>query len=362
MRVQLLILVSFMLMSLQSAHALVLVQGNVMQNIADDAYVYGKVITVAGDVQGDLVVAGGVVTVTGDVFGDLLVLGGVVNINGAVGDDLRAFGGVIRSSARTGGDFVGVGMQVFVLDEARIEGNFVGMGSSVFLSGIVDANATILADTFDFGGSIAQNALINASTFTNQGTVSGQTLFTPADSRSYDVNQPELFSTALAALILGRVLSALFWALGVFVLGWLLLKYAPNIMNNAPKHMREKPVFHAFRGFFLVIGIPLILILLALTIIGLPITKAGLLVYGIVFMLVGPVYSIAFGNWVYQRNGKKKTAPEQKLLVGVAIITIIRLIPFVGVTFRFVLFVIAFSALVQTLHEVYENARKAKAI
>lgn len=94
-----------------------------------------KSITVDGVLGGDAVsVGGGSVTVNGEVAGDLVAIGGAVNVPGLVRGDLASIGGPVKITGKVGRDVTSVGGNVELSGTGEIDGGVSVMGGT-FIKG-----------------------------------------------------------------------------------------------------------------------------------------------------------------------------------------------------------------------------------
>jgi hypothetical protein len=94
------------------------------------------------------------------------------------------------------------------------------------------------------------------------------------------------------------------WVLGVYSffvnlpLGALLLLAFPRFSRRVADSAFEGPGRAGAAGFMILVGVPVLLVLTAITIIGIPLAVVGAMVFG-VLVWVGAVYGrIAVGTWL----------------------------------------------------------------
>lgn len=90
-----------------------------------------KAITVIGTLQGDCVSLGGLVDVKGKVTGDLVSLGGPVNLSGSVQGDLVSIGASVETSGLIKGDLVAIGANVSLKPGATVQGEISSIGGRI---------------------------------------------------------------------------------------------------------------------------------------------------------------------------------------------------------------------------------------
>ena len=269
------------------------------QIVADDLYVTGGEIYIDGKVEGDLIAFGGVIEVNGEVTGDVIAAGGEVVINGTVGDDVRASGAGVRINGSVGDDLLaaggggGPGMPPFPV---QIGNRQVQQGVWVGSDATVGGDAYIVGGTGAIAGQIVGDLFVAMSNVAFDGDVGGDArlygnriVISPeakvGGTLTYRTDQPLAVPEGVAATVqqetappvpetpeptltqrlidwglrVGRAL------LGLFVLGWLLLKLMPGFMENTRAAMNGRTWASLGIGFivFLVAG-PIIVLLVGL--------------------------------------------------------------------------------------------------
>lgn len=272
----------------------------------------GHSITVAkDDVVPDVVVTHGSATVDGVVTGDVVVIGGKARINGTVwGNVVNVGRGVILGSgAKVRGDTVGVIGGIRMGTNSVIGGQAVGI-----IGGITKkSGARVLGDEVPIAF----------------GPMSGPD----------GLDLPEWFKKALETnfkelVLLGRPLSlqvgwvwvvlAIF--LGIYLLFGLLFPSACELTANA---FRQRALTSALVGFLMVPLVPLVLIILASTgifTIVVPFLAAAVFLGG----LLGKAALLLYLGQAIGRQFKTQFPPLLAILVGALPLTLIYLVPFLG--------------------------------
>ncbi|MFA5138093.1 MAG: polymer-forming cytoskeletal protein [Elusimicrobiota bacterium] len=101
--------------------------------VEGDCVSLGGPLTVSGEVRGDVAALGGPIAITGTVDGSLSSAGGMVTIDGRVGDDVASMGGAVTLEARSvvEGDVSILGGQLNKAEGAVIKGSVTNMDFNV---------------------------------------------------------------------------------------------------------------------------------------------------------------------------------------------------------------------------------------
>ncbi|MEK7519857.1 MAG: hypothetical protein AAB581_01240 [Patescibacteria group bacterium] len=268
------------------------------ERIAENIYVAGGTLTISGTIDGDLLAVGGTLTISGPVRDDVAVAGGTVHIASDIGGDARVAGGNVTIDGTIGGDLAVAGGNIVILPDTVIAGDLMAAGGNI----------------------------------TNQGTVKGKiSIFTQPPPDKEKIR---------AARFLGMGIWWLATTLAMLLAG-LLLYY---VLRPGTQEVVRKAVngfwFEMLRGFLVLIAMPAALVILAITVVGIPFTIAGFLLYIPLLMLSCVMGAVILGATVAKYGFKKPEVLTPGIMFGgIILYQILKLIPVVGwlVVFAFFL-------------------------
>ena len=281
--------------------------------IAEDVYVAATSGRVEGRIDGDLVITTGSLSISGTVAGDVLALtsgtvkiepGGVVEgslrtaspqvvVGGAVGQDLFTTGiaAHVEATGSVGRDVIMFGGTLSV--DGGVGRDIRGRVFTTTITGTVgrDVDLTVQRLTIDSGGSVAGDVLYRSTSDANiaPDTVEGQIVQLPAQSNF-------IFGVILAIV---NILGILGFIVSGIILLWLFRSTGAASVEAIQRH----PLKTLFIGLLVLIGAPLLVLFLAVTLVGLPLAALllGMLLLSLVF---GPVPAVtAGGDFVLRRKG-----------------------------------------------------------
>lgn len=288
--------------------------------VAEDETVSGLTVAsgtvvVRGTVDGDLDgIAGSVVIApTGTVTGDVTVAAGNLRIEGTVAGSVDTGSGTVTlaSSGRVGGDFT-VGAET-ILIAGRIDG-----------TAVVGAESVTLAETGMVGGDLRYDP--NGEFRNEGGSVGGEVL------------------TDGSIGIGGFTLPPIPWGLftGYFLLvnlfmGAIMLALAPGTAERIGDAVGEQPLVSVGVGVVSMLAIPALLILLAATVVGIPLMLIGFLLFALLLWV-----SLIYGQFAAARWSLRRVDVDSRwlaLVTGVIGFGLAGQLPLVGglVTLAFVL-------------------------
>jgi hypothetical protein len=354
------------------------------ETLTDDLYITGGEIFIDGTLDGDLIAAAGYIEINGTVTGDVLAAGGGLRINGAVQDDVRAAGGGIDIAGAIGGDLILAGgggpssfvpMQsggreiaqgVRIADGTEVAGDVViGAGSSS-VGGTIGGGLRIGAGDALINAQVAGDALVDVGTlrFGDAAGIAGtlryiaveerdippgiaeQIEFTPREQvEVQDGGGPNVFLQIL------RTVGIL---LGSLLVGWLLLRFAPDSLRRPALALRLRTGQAALYGILLAVVLIFVPLLSGLLIFAMA-AFWGFLPAMVLFLflfsglaLIWVLSPLITGLWIGRlvaRTANQQLGDLAALMLGVAIIATIALIPFLGWPVYFVSFIMALGAL-----------------
>lgn len=351
----------------------------------DDAYLAGAKIIVDEEIGGDIVMAGASLISTAPVAGDLNAVGVSIVVNGIVGDDVRALGGDVNIGRDVGSDLAAFGGSVSVSpkvivggDAALAAGNIHFSGTSagsawlaggrVSVDGVIRGDATIIAlERIELNGTVEGTARIAAPEIVLGADAlfggdveywreSGNMEFGRTLRSGEATYNPELSSLAGGGIRekFGRHGASgllLFWAAGSTAAAalcvLLFLVFGRGYFQAAAVTLQQSPWKSFSTGVLYLVLMPLAAILLAATLIALPI---GILcggIYGLSLLFASATTATILTLWVEERadaiwNRTRLFLTACALLVAVKVLLFV---PLFGWLFGFFIYSFSFGAM-----------------
>ena len=340
--------------------------GEVVQG---DRYVAGGTVEVVGRLEGDLLVAGATVSVSGEVTGDVLGGGSVVTLAGHVGEAVRMGASTMIVTGTVDGDLVFVGGTLQIAPGARIGGDLWFFGGAVDVQGEVAGNVLARTGRLSLSGRVGHNVDVETDEFAvdPQAAIGG-------DLRYLARRPPK---TGFDTLVAGRVErvepkkeseSSGFspfrfglWViklLGALLVGLLALRVWPARSAGSAAAVAHEP------GMALGIGLGTALVL--------PIAAAILVVISlliatplavILWVLVGiGLYlgKLPVGLWIGERLLRRGASDRPRplaLLLGVGLLYLVFLVPYLGTFVWFVASFVGLGAIVLAVYRARQGAQ-----
>jgi phage baseplate assembly protein gpV len=341
----------------------------------DDLYLAAEKIEVKAPVKGDLIVAGGALMVYDSIYGDLTGAGGELTIKGYVMDDVRLAGGKIIVDAEVGDDLVVFGGEVIITENARIHGKLVCSagnvtmngevaelmklrGSEVAINGTVKGASKIVMENLALGPDA--KFLKDVEYYSADGEVDFKKSLVGAESRFSEELGGEESQLSLTTFGTDSLKLWIYYVLSAFLAILVIHALFRNAFSTAVEDL-EKNLSKSFGfGLIYLFGIPLLILLAFLILIGIPL---GLFAAGVF------IFSLLAGHLVasllviyYWKKRKEKNWEFWKvtfLALGCAIILrLLTMIPFIGILISIVILSITYGAL--TLNVLKNRSQPVK--
>lgn len=331
---------------------------NANESVGENLYVGSGDVNISGNVHGDLMAGGGTITITGENSRDVLLAGGTVNMSGPVSDDLRMFGGDLTISKSIGGDLTALGGRIHLLSGAYVSGEFLAVGGDIVLDGIVAKDFAAMGGNITINGKVLGNVRIrnvqnltigegaeiggrleyasaNNAVIAGTAKIKGATLHNPVpewakagermDRRWMGRGDGGLFD------VLGFVFDLM--KLAAYLAGVLLLvKFFESHMQKSAESIRSNFWQEALRGFLVCVAVPVLMFIMAITIIGfLPAVLVGLMFAGL-WIFAKLTAAIFVGAWLFGRFSKDKmfTVNWKSAVIGTLCFVVLKEIPIFG--------------------------------
>ncbi len=300
-----------------------------------DSRVAGSVVVAEDETVEELSAVGGQVVIEGTVTGDVSAVGGEVRVEGTVEGDVSTAAGSVVISGDVGGEVASGAGSVTITEAGSVDGGLSAGAGAVTIDGAVGGDVAIGADTIALGeeASVAGNLAY-------AGTLSGNT-----DAVAGEIDQ----ETPVAPDV-GPLAEWLFvgYALVLnFVLGALLLFFFPRFSDGVAGRVANAPIRTVLVGLGVLLGIPLVLVLLLLTVVGIPLSVVGAVLFG-ALIWVGIVYGrFAVAAWLLGLASVHNR--WLALVVGLVGGALLTQVPFVGQPLNLLIFLLGLGALARGL-------------
>jgi cytoskeletal protein CcmA (bactofilin family) len=308
--------------------------------VDDDLYIAGSNITIDGTINGDLWACGNTITVNGEVKGSIVAAGQTVNINGNVGHAARLAGETVNITGNVSGDLIVFASQTNVASKAEIGRDFLFGSGKVRMDGPIGRNVKGGGNEITISNVVAGNVELSVEKLTLASTANIQGNLTYTGKNEADIqtgarvggktthNMPEVKKPAPFSGIGGKILGFLM----AFVTGLIIILIVPRRSASAADSIRSKPWASLGWGAVILFATPIAAIIVCFTVIGIPVGLISLALYAVAVYISQVFVSLFLGRWIIGRfrETDSKAIMIGALASGLVIITILKLIPFLG--------------------------------
>jgi cytoskeletal protein CcmA (bactofilin family) len=282
--------------------------------INGDLYCLGNKISIVGIVEGDVICAANQVEITGTINGDLRIAASTIRLDGDVSGSVTSLSKDfnLEKDGTIGLDAVLIGSNIAI--NGSIGRDLVTRGGQVVINGQIERNVKAYYSDLDVTG----NSSIGGS-FEALGTNRSNYNFNMSDS---GILSPESFLSWLLAssvilipvLYIAFFLSLMFSALAISTL-------FPKSLQDSANFGKNQPGITFIAGLLTTTLAPLVILLLAISVVGLPIALILWLLNGVVVLLSFPFVAHTLGSLIYPTRSHpiKSLAGSVLLLIAFAI-------------------------------------------
>lgn len=298
---------------------------------SENLYLAAEKISVSAPVRGDIVAAASEILITDSVKGDLLLGAAEIELESFVSDDIRIFGGTAHVYKGCAGDLLIFAGTVRIHDQARIGGDLIVFGGEIVMEGNVQGNLKIYGGTIEIGGSVVGDAVVKGGELYFSGSVAGESELAVDEldlAQQASFGQTVRYWTSAGEIDFGSA-TAIFdeslaedrneqswnaWGfLGFFVLTLLaslllslILVFAFGKYFDLAAHHVKTDYFKSFGfGLIYVLGLPIAIFILMITVIGIPIGLLATSLYIFTLVFAPTFTAVLFTYWLntyYQKN------------------------------------------------------------
>lgn len=311
--------------------------------IAGDYFGTGADASPSRTVEGDAFIAGGQVDLNKPVNGDALLAGGGVSVSDRVGGDLYATGGSVMIDAPVAGNARLAGGHVEITKRGQVSGKTTLVGGRVTVLGKAGRQLVVFGEHVTFDGEVAGNVTIasRALSIGPNARVSGKLTYrgsVPAqidpaavltggiDYLSFDFEDETYQPVARVVAWIGVIA----FTIGLFLIGLLAIVMAPESTAHMSRLGRTRPISSLALGLFTIVCVPIAVVLLMLTIVGIPFAFMVLLAWPMILIFGYLAGVMVVSDAIAGPSANAKGRRIFLLAMGLAVMLLFARVPFAG--------------------------------
>ena len=326
------------------------------ETVHTDLIVFAEHTEINGEVDGDLIVWSQVVTVNGHVKGDIVCGAQSLRMNGTVDGNVRSFAQYVDISGTVARNLMTWSSETNVEDKGSIGGSITFGWNNASLAGNVGGDVLGMTNSLDITGRVGHDLRIRADQLTI-----GPTAVIKGHVRYESRHEPDIAQGAKVGSIEKVVPHArpqsermrfwhrvLLWGVG-FVFGLVLLVLVPAFYFDATAACQNYAPAAGF-GLLFLFATPFAAIIACITIVGLGVGIAILLLYAIA-VYASTVFVAGFLGEALLGPKPGMGAAIGRLGLGLFILHVLRVLPYVGGWILFVVIFWGLGAMAMTIYK-----------
>jgi cytoskeletal protein CcmA (bactofilin family) len=336
------------------------------QTVNSTLFAAGRTIDIAGNVNGDVFCAGANVTISGRVHGDVLCAAQNLTVTGQVTGDVRLAGQNVTLGGLVAGNATIAAQSLTQQSRSAVNGDVSLTGQDATLNGRIGRDVAGATQTLSIGGPVGRNISVNVNKLhlSSGARVTGNITYASNNtlSQASDAQVAGTVTKHAAVTHKHHGISA--------AAGWLFLLYAYVVLTVTAVVLvlvlpglfeRAAAVTWGRLGLTFLIGlvssivVPVVLVLLMATAIGIPLALMAGLMWLLAVLLSGPFTAYLLGRRILRRSN-----PLLVMLVGAAVVFLLYLLPFVGWLFWLIGMWVGLGALLMLARDMRRSRNEPK--
>jgi len=301
-----------------------------------------------------LTLTGGKITINSEINGDVIIFGGEAILNGKINGDAT----IITGSSTINGDIDGaltyLGGNLVTGTASSISQELTASAGNVDLSGQVGEDVSVnsgtlsLRQTASIGGNLRHRT---GSLLDEGGTVEG---------RNVAGTGPVWYG--LQGMDIGALtpVFTFYWIFTRLLAGSLFLIVFPYFSKKTMERFHDHPLHTTINGIGTLFLVPALLIVLALTLIGLPIAIIGGMIFAGYLWIAGIYGSIIAGSFLTKQFDDGNIWAS--LVLGLLIYAVLGFIPFIGTVGKIMILIAGTGATASTLRNGYSKRKRFRSL
>lgn len=273
-----------------------------------DFFAWGRSIDISGTVNGDVYLIGAQIHIDGVVNGSVLAIGGSIDIDGHVTKSCRLMGGQILVSGKIDDSLSCLCGNLQTISTGYLAGNVVVTAGNIDLAAPIAGTATVMAANVRESATIQHDlqGYVGKMRITSKAVIHGDldykssspaVIDNGAQIRGEVIYHPSLVHHLLDTswihqLFVGsQVIITLMNFIYTLAMCWLISRFFPSSLREAATYLSS----HAWKslgyGLLFVIVMPLIVLLLFATVLGVPLALT-VMAFNVLGFYTGKIYAL----------------------------------------------------------------------
>jgi cytoskeletal protein CcmA (bactofilin family) len=303
-----------------------------------------------GTIAGDLIVFGKRVSIGGSVKGDVICFARSVEVNGKVDGNIYNFAQTLRIEGEAARSITAFTRSMELPAQGRVGADLVTFAEEANLEGSVGRDVMTFTETTSVRGKIGRNfsARSNRVTLTAPATVAGDFSARVRKKERVEIGEGVVISGKTDIEVRakrnryarpGFYIWQAVTLVGAWIVGMLLAALFPAAFAFTPKSGSEF-AWRTAVGFLVLLATPIAALLLAITLVGLPLGLIALGLWVLILYFAKIFVAATVAQQVFKPAGTTARAMAVPLLASLLIVWIAINLPFVGGIISFIVMLV----------------------
>ena len=299
----------------------------------------GNNIDIAGTVIGDIYCAGQTITISGTVNGDVFCAGQNIIISGKIDGSVRLAGQTVTISSLINNSATIAAQELLIDKNGTIGRDLLGGSQNVTVNGTINRDIMIGSSRLAINGQVNRdiNGGVESLSVGTTGNINGNVEYTGNNDPNIDYGgkikgsvtrtapgkNTNFDRSSIIELAIGWFVYAI---IAMIVFALMLVGLFPRIFKETTTKAAKTISKTALVGLVACVVTPFLIMILIISIIGIPIAILVTLVWIIIMMLSGPFTAYLLG----QRLMPDSKKPIWVMLLGIIIISVLFIVPVIN--------------------------------
>lgn len=310
------------------------------QQVNESLFAAGRSVDISSEVNGDIFCAAQTVNISGIVHGDVICAAQTINLTGRVDGDIRLAGQTVTVGATVSGNATIAGQSFTLASTGSIGGDATIGSTDTTFNGPVGRDVAIGGNNVTIASSVGRNVKASAINLhlNSSANITGDVDFTSkneVDKAAGAVvggkvsrSEPVKKGTSKNGAVFGFQLAWFFYCfLAMLLTAMAIALLFPRLLQVVSDNAMPRPWKALLTGFLAFLAMPFIVLILAITVIGMPLAFMLGMLWLVVILLSGPIFGYYLGRIILK--GYHHVLPI--MLLGASILLVLYFIPFIGI-------------------------------
>lgn len=340
--------------------------------IDDDLIAFGRTIKIEGKVNGDVFAFAQEVNIENEINGSIYTGGSEININTKNCRSLWAFCSALKVDANIDNNLLFFGGQLKTEKTNLIKKDLFAFGGEINIDGEVRRRVKGKMGGFNLRGKIGSaNIEANSVNIKSGSTVMGDLLIKGIQEPNIDPDAKILGRTDYQKIdkkeskhrkgSFVRTIKTVFF-ISKLIIGIILIALFKPFIIKTNEILKNSTWKSLGFGFLTIIIIPVAMVLTLITVIGIPVSIFCFFVFLTLVYLSGIAFATGFGDFLLKLIKKEGTiSPFISFIIGIVIVSLVSLIPYLGFLVRLVVLFFGTGMLVILFNNIWKKSLNQEA-